>query len=52
MQVISVNGIKEKDIAMVCIELSDDKVLADKELAVWNRLTKVVINNGSITAYS
>ena len=25
MQVIPVNGIKEKDIAMVCIELSDDK---------------------------
>lgn len=51
MQVIPVNGIKEKDIAMVCIELSDDKVLADKELAVWNRITKVMINNGSITAY-
>lgn len=51
MQVIPVNGIKEKDIAMVCIELSDDETLADKELQVWNRITKIVINNGSITAY-
>ncbi|KAK8834358.1 hypothetical protein M9Y10_031322 [Tritrichomonas musculus] len=51
MQVIPVNGIKEKDIAMVCIELSDDEALADKELQVWNRVTRIIINNGSITAY-
>lgn len=51
MQVIPVNGIKEKDIAMVCIELSNDETLADKELEVWNRVTRIVINNGSITIY-
>ncbi len=52
MQVIPVNGINGKDIAMVCIELSKDENLADKELEVWNTISKIIVNDGSITVYS
>ena len=51
MQIVPVNGIKETDIAAVCIETSKDEFLADKELEIWNRITRIVINSGSITVY-
>ncbi len=51
MQIVPVNGIKETDTAVVCIETSKDEFLADKELEIWNRITRIVVNNGSITVY-
>lgn len=51
MQIVPVNGIKETDIAVVCIETSKDEFLADKELEIWNRITRIVVNSGSITVY-
>lgn len=51
MQIVPVNGIKETDAAVVCIETSKDELLADKELEIWNRITSITVNNGSITVY-
>lgn len=50
-QIIPVNGIKEKDIAIVNVELSDDPNLADSELKAWYKISNIFINDGSITIY-
>ena len=50
-QIIPVNGIKEKDIAVVNIELSNDKNLAEKELESWDKISKIIINDGNLTVY-
>ncbi len=51
MQIVPVNGIKETDIATVFLETSQDELLADKELEIWNRITSITVNSGSITVY-
>jgi len=50
-QSIPVNGIKKDEIAIVNVELSDDPILADKELEAWNKISRIVINDGSIVIY-
>ena len=50
-QIISVTGIKEKDVAIVNVELSDDLNIADLELKAWSKISSISINNGSITVY-
>ena len=50
-QIIPVTGIKEKDVAIVNVELSDDLNLADLELKAWSKISSISINNGSITVY-
>lgn len=51
MQTVPVNGIKETGIAVVCIETSKDDLLANKELEIWNKITNITVNKGSITVY-
>ena len=50
-QIIPVTGIKEKDVAIVNVELSDDLNIADLELKAWSKISSISINNGSITVY-
>lgn len=50
-QSIPVNGIKKDEIAIVNVELSEDSILADKELEAWNKISKIVINDGNIVIY-
>ena len=50
-QIIPVTGIKEKDVAIVNVELSDDLNLADAELKAWSKISSISINNGNITVY-
>lgn len=50
-QIIPVTGIKEKDVAIVNVELSDDVNLADLELKAWSKISSISINNGNITVY-
>ena len=50
-QIIPVTGIKEKDVAIVNVELSDDLNIADLELKAWSKISSISINNGNITVY-
>ena len=40
-QIIPVTGIKEKDVAIVNVELSDDLNLADAELKDWRKISSI-----------
>ena len=50
-QVIPVSGIKETDVAIVNIELSDDPNIVDSELQAWSKISKITINDDNITVY-
>lgn len=50
-QVIPISGIKETDVAIVNIELSDDPAIAESELQAWSKISKITMNDGNITVY-
>lgn len=48
-QIIPVSGIKETDVAIVNVKLSDDPNIAESELQAWGKISKITINDGNIT---
>ena len=48
-QIIPVSGIKETDVAIVNVKLSDDPNIAESELQAWSKISKITMNDGNIT---